>query len=161
MSKYQRIDCHSTLALSTLAANTVLAVNASADVAIDTGRVTSAEITYDIEDHTVGEGPLAVGLAHSDYTVAEILEFLQLATGFDRGDKGGQEIAKRLIRRVGTFTGGSDGEVLNDGKPIKTKLNWVLTEGKTVQAWIINLSSGALTTGTRYNVNGKLNFFND
>jgi len=161
MKKYQRIQVSSAVPLGALASNTVVAGVMTADTAIDTGRVTSLDAAWDLEAHTAGEGPIAVGVAHSDYSAAEILEYLTLATGFDRGDKIAQERQGRRIRRVGVFGGGLADISLNDGVPIKIKLNWVLTEGDTVQSWALNLDAATLTTGTFLNIQGHLNFFND
>ncbi len=63
-------------------------------------------------------------------------------------------MAKRLVRQIGTFTGAqagltagsSDGAdvTVNDGKPVKTKLNWRLNTGDTLKMWAFNLSTSAL-----------------
>ncbi len=161
MKKYQRIQVSSAIALGTLASNTVIAGVTTADTAIDTGKVSSIVAGWDLEAHTAGEGPIAVGVAHSDYSATEILEYLTLATGFDRGDKIAQERQGRRIRRVGVFGGGLADVSLNDGVPIKTKLNWVLVEGDTIQSWALNLDGSSLTTGTLLNIQGNLNFWND
>ncbi len=127
-------------------------------VLTESRRITSAVLTWAWHDITVGDGPIVVGLAHSDYTAAEIEECLEAAGAWDEGDKVAQEQAKRLVREVGTFSDGTTDQELNDGKPIKTKLNWLLATGDTLQTFIWNRGA-ALTTGSEVVVTGHLNSF--
>ncbi len=92
-----------------------------------------------------------VGIAHSDYSDAEIQAVIDQTLSWNEGDKVGQEVAKRLVRRIGQF--GQPGDslapvVLNDGKEIKTKLNWILLQGQTLKLWAYNLGTGAVATTT-------------
>ncbi len=85
-----------------------------------------------------------IGLAHSDYTDAEIEEYIETTDSWDQGNLvQGKEVRKRLIRRIGIF--GSSG-VLNDGKPIHTRLNWLLRTGQTISLWAYNRGASALAT---------------
>ncbi len=146
------------ITLSTLADETVLTggVTGAADGQY---RAMSFDLTWSKEGSAAGEGPITVGFAHSDYTVAEIKEALQAATAISLGDLVGQEKSNRLIRIVGTFQGnqvsGGD-EVLNDGKPIHTKLNWAIPIGKFVNLFAFNQSGAALTTGQVVQTAGKM-----
>lgn len=96
-------------------------------------------------------GPLIVGIAHSDYSTAEVEEWLELVTGWDQGDLISQEISKRKIRVVGTFNPESTDavatvHVLNGGRPLTTKCGWMLTEGQTIKYWVYNKGSAAIAT---------------
>ncbi len=110
--------------------------------------VTSIEATWNLRSGTVGQGPIIVGIAHSDYTAAEIQEVIDNTGSWNEGDKVQQEVAKRLVRIIGSFPGDLADEDLNDGKPVKTRLNWVLLQGQTLSTWALNKSGATLTTGT-------------
>ncbi len=121
-------------------------------------RITSAELTWTWEGVTAGNGPIVVGLAHSDYSAAEIEECLEAAGAWDEGDKVAQEQANRLVRVVGTFGDGTVAQELNDGKPVKTKLNWLIATGDTLQIFIWNRGD-VLDTGSEVAASGHLNSF--
>ncbi len=107
------------------------------------------DLSWTLRDITIGETPVEVGLSHSDYTVAEILETLNV-NFLGPGEKIEQERARRLVRSVGAFIGtqASDGGIsLNDGRKIRTKLRWVANSGKDLSVWARNVSGGTLTTG--------------
>jgi len=77
----------------------------------------------------------------------------------DQGDKISNERSSRLVRTIGFFTGapGTDAsKSFNDGKPMKTKLNWLLTEGKAIAVWIRNGSDTVYTAGTNLLVVGHV-----
>jgi len=111
--------------------------------------LSSVKATYAISEYTIvaGAGPILVGLAHNDYTNAEIEEWIENANSWSEGDLVAQEVAKRKIRRVGVFgvTISGDEEVLNDGKPITTKCGWYLQTGQTVTFFFYNQGSVALS----------------
>lgn len=152
MGKYIRGLVNEELALGTLAATTI--ITAPFDDAVnERALISSIVASYSITDLSPGTGigPIMVGVAHSDYTAAEIEAFLENATTWEETDQIGQEISKRKVRIVGILgQGGSasstDVASLNDGKPIKTKLNWILTVGQTLQLWAYNLGSAAVAT---------------
>jgi len=110
-------------------------------------RLFTVKLTWSLRDLTPGEGPIFVGLAHGDYTAAEIEEWLEATSAIQQGDKIAQEQSSRLCRRVGSFAGALAEETLNDGKPIRTKLNWMMATGQTLQMWAYNRSGATLTTG--------------
>ncbi len=152
------------IVLTTLAAAT--AVLAATDVVDDTTRISSVVAMYSLEDFTdgAGIGPIVVGLAHSDYSLAEVEAWIKLSTGWSQADLVSQEISNRRIRRIGVFesdgASGTDVSVLNDGKPIKTKLNWRLSEGQGINFWAFNSGSNAIaTTVPRVHVEGKGNLW--
>ncbi len=141
------------LALATLASDTALVVGMTG-VAVNSYRCRSIKGVWNKRLATAGEGPITVGFAHSDYSVTEIKECLE-TLNIDPGNKVAQERAKRLIRIVGTF-GSNANEALNDGKPISTKLNWLITEAFQVNFFVFNDDTVALTTGSLVNFTGNM-----
>ncbi len=150
----RKVKFSPSLALSTLGSVTALVANyfGAADGAY---RIMSISATYSMEDHVGAEGPILVGVSHGDYTVTEIKEFIESGSSISVGDKIQSERANRLIRHIGTFSGISNAETLNDGRPIKTKLNWLIPIGKTLNVWYYNDSINALSTGTVMKANGS------
>ncbi len=144
-----------TLALGTLASAVVIGDGFN-DTVDDSAWAISAELTWTIRDRTVNQAPIIVGLAHGDYTDAEIEEFLENTGSWTRGDLIAQEIGRRRIRVVGSFEGLTPDEVLNDGKTIKTKLGFLLLPGQTVKLWAWNKSGATLTTGAAIGVFGHV-----
>ncbi len=126
----------------------ILKVN---DVLVEKAWLSSVVLRWSLTEFTqnVGDGPIMVGVAHSDYTLAEIEAYLESTGSWDEGSLVDQEVAKRRIRRVGVFdapASPSDTEVMNDNKPIRTKCGWQLYTGDTVTVWAYNLGTSALAT---------------
>ncbi len=119
-------------------------------------RAISYNGTWTLSGHTAGEGPLHVGVAHGDYSDTEIEEWFESQLAMTRNDMVTREHADRRCRKVGTFSGLGATEVLNDGKPIRTKLNWHITEGGIIRLWIYNQSGATLTTGALVQTDGDL-----
>jgi len=116
-------------------------------------RFMSLDGTWSLSDSaSIGDaqGPLAFGVAHSDYSAAEIEECLEAAGSMEIGDKIANEQANRLVRQIGVITAdGENGQPsnFNDGKPVKVKLNWGVAVGDFLDIWVYNLDIGNLTTG--------------
>ncbi len=141
--------------LGTLASDTAL-VQTLTGTSANAYRCVSVAVVWSIRELTEGEGPLTVGYAHSDYSVAEIKECLESQTAIDQGDKVAQERANRLVRSIGQL-GPEGNETLNDGLPVKTKLNWKIGIGDSVNAFIFNEDDAAnLTTGANVNLSGTM-----
>ncbi len=120
-------------------------------------RLLSIKGLWALRDLAPTEGPIMIGVSHSDYSITEIEEFLENETQLTRGDLvATREIAKRLIRRVGIFAGSSSEETLNDGKPLKVRLNWPMSEGSTLAFWAYNMSGSQLSTGAEAVFTGQL-----
>ncbi len=138
--------------LSTLASKIVLVttLTGNADGAY---RVMSVDGSWAWVAATAGEGPLTVGYAHSDYSITEIKEALEAGASISVGDKVNQEKANRLVRKVGVINA-LLGE-LNDGAPIKTRLNWLIPIGKSVNMFCYN-EGGNLTTGSSLHMAGDM-----
>ncbi len=148
------INVHENLALGALVDNVVIA--ADSDAFTNRFFLISADLEWAMRDHTGGEGPLKVGIAHGDYTVTEIQENLALTGMEDDGDKIAQEQGRRLVRSSGQFSGLSSDEALNDGMAIRTTAKFVIQDGQTVKFYTWNRSGATLTTGTAISITGKL-----
>ncbi len=152
MGRYIRGGIDEILSLTTLGAKVVVS-DIFDEVVNGRTRISSLEAIWSMTAYTpgTGDGPILVGLAHPDYTSAEIEEFLELTDSWDEGNLIEREVADRRIRRIGVFRSGRTGTetdivVLNDGKAIKTKLNWMLQQGTTMRWWAYNMGSSALAT---------------
>ncbi len=105
---------------------------------------------------TVTEGPIQVGIAHSDYTDAEIEEWIENQGSWGTSDLVGQEVSRRKIRSVGEYDVAATDEVLNDGKPIRTRIGFMLNTGDTLKYWAYNRSGLTLTTGASVSLAGTI-----
>ncbi len=150
--------------LGTLAGNTLIS-SGPADTVQDSTWVSSVKGSWSLADYTpaASDGPILVGVAHSDYTDAEIEAWVENSGAWSQGDKTSQEVSKRFIRRVGVFPTPDDAtkpSVLNDGKEITTKCGWMLTEGQNVTFWAYNMGTSALaTTDPRVHFQGHANLW--
>ncbi len=138
-------------ALGTLAAQTAL-LDAT-DSVDDSSWLLSTECTYAL-DHTAGEGPVKLFWAHSDYSLVEVEEFIELATGWGNSDEGSKEISRRKIRQIGEFAGTATDEVLNDGKSIKTKIGFRVGPDQGLNLVTYNDDANPLTTGASIKAKG-------
>ncbi len=151
MGKYMKGAVEETLTLGTLAARTLIS-DIFDNVTEEKAFVSSLVATWTLDEFTnaIGDGPIAVGVAHSDYTDAEIETVIKNTGSWKQGDLIQQEISVRKVRIIGTFrTSQADSQgiaVLNDGKPIKTKLNWLLMSGQSLRLWAYNMGDNALAT---------------
>ncbi len=155
---YQRGGIDTSITLGTLASKTAVGADVS-DSVIDTTWCSSVKLAWSWDGATVDEGPLVYGVAHSDYSNAEIEEFIELNQQWNRGDLIAQEVGQRKIRIIGNVALRSVSGDMNDGKSITTKCKWIFTEGATIQCWAYNLGSGALTTGAAITATGHANLW--
>ncbi len=151
MGKYIRGVVDEDTDISDLASKTAVASPFDQTVAERT-LISSLVASYSLSNLVAGQGPIQFGVAHSDYTTAEIEEYIENAGSWDEGNKVAQEIGKRQVRTIGTMVG-EGGTGTNDvrfakGEKVKTKLNWILNAGDTLDLWAYNLSTAALTTST-------------
>ncbi len=125
-------------------------------------RVVSAHLAFTWADvQATIDDAAAFGLAHGDYTAAEIEECLEAGGAMDKGDKIALEQSNRLVREIGQFASiaGSPvggGAQFNEGRPVKVKLNWNLSIGEALQVWVRNNSGVVYTTGSTLSTSGKL-----
>ncbi len=165
MGRYLRGKIQKTLDLGTLGAKVLISTLLDGAV-VERTRITSIVATWSLADFTdaIGDGPILCGVAHSDYTDAEIEAVIENSGSWDEGNLISQEIAKRRVRIIGSFESSvADSQgvaVLNDGKPIKTRLNWLLTTGDNLRVWAYNQGDSALaTTDPDMSVSGHANLF--
>ncbi len=136
------------LSLGALSGN-VLVGTTSSDLTPDEDTfVVSMDVTVGIYNHTVQEGPLTFGVAHSDYSDAEIEQWFENSNSMKKQDLIAQEIAKRKIRTIGQLSGVDTEMVLNDGNPIRVPIRFVIGEAQFMKFWCYNEMNSALTTNT-------------
>ncbi len=151
------------LAMTSLGPKAV--VSQLTQLVVDTMRVSSVECTYTIQGLTPGDniGPFLCGVAHGDYSGAEVEAWIEAAAGWDFGDMIAKEVRGRRIRQIGVLNSPAtleESSRLNDGKVLRTKLNWALAEGDGLRFWIYNLGTSAVaTTAPNYTVFGKANLW--
>ncbi len=143
----KKVQIDGSLALATLANNDVLSGNIVA-VATEEFRWLSLKGIWSIRGQTAGDGPIVFGVAHSDYTDAEIEECLEQGSGLTKGDKIAQEQENRLVRRIGVFNGAVADESVFDGREKTVRLNWAMATGQTLKIFAFNKSGAGLQTGS-------------
>lgn len=164
MSRYVSGAIDFLLSAPTLAGQTLLSGMLTQTV-VDSMRVSSIKCVYTLSNVTpqANTGPMLFGVAHSDYDDTEIEGWVESAGSWDLGNKTAQEVRSRLIRQIGVFdTDISSTNVVrvNDGKPIKTKLNWNLAEGQSLRYWVYNTGATAYaTTAPSFKANGTANLW--
>ncbi len=86
MGKYIRGNIAENMALGTLAANTL--ISGTTDTVNERTLISSVVASYSLSGFTAGDniGPVLVGLAHGDYSDAEIEEWVENQTSWDEGD---------------------------------------------------------------------------
>ncbi len=146
------------LALSTLASKTLISTTFD-EVVTERTLVSSIDTVVSLKNGTAGEGPILVGIAHGDYSDAEIEAVIENTGSWAEGDKIAQEVAKRLVRQFGVLRFIVGDDVLNDGEAVKEKLNWILNAGIRLKIWAYNLSESPLTTGGIVQYEGHANLF--
>ncbi len=160
MGSFQQLRAFSALSIGALAANDVVSGGVGPLLEEDY-RVTSMDGVWSIIG-AVNEGPLVFGVAHGDYTAAEIEECLE-ASLTRPGDKIAKEQANRLVRTIGVLNNEQVPDIFNEGQAVKVKLNWALdgdADGvQGIQMWVHSLFSGTLTTGQLLKFQGVLNGF--
>ncbi len=140
------------VALATLAANTGILM--PTDVVSERSFLLSTEAMYGVRGQTAGQGPLRLYWAHSDYTLAEIEEFIELQTGWQEANQQSQEVARRKIRIIGEFQGTTEDEVMNEGRKLKTKLGFIVNATQGLNMIVYNDSGASLAGGAIVEVKG-------
>ena len=164
MGRYIPGDIDETLLLPTLASRTLVSTPFD-NVVNERTLVSSIIAAYSMTLFTgaADDGPIMVGVAHSDYTDAEIQAVIDATLSWNEGDLIAQEVAHRKVRRIGIFRNpatAAESTSLNDGRKIKTKLNWILLQGQTLRLWAFNMGGSALaTTVPRIDMEGKANLW--
>ncbi len=146
-----------TLALSTLATDTVIKVNVFTTDFAENFYAISAEGVWTMRENVAGETPIQFGFAHSDYSVAEIAEKLVSDEANIRGDKVAQEQSRRQVRLAGAIADSAATDMmLNNGTPVKTPLRMKIGNDFNLAMWARNRSGSNLTGNTRVQFTGKI-----
>jgi len=163
--RYLRGTIDHKLQLGVLAGNTLVGSDVGDTVNEETW-VSSVKANFSIGQYTpVAEcGPFICGWAHSDYTDAEIEEWVEQANSWNVGDKVSQEQSRRLIRQIGTFETlpvAATGSVsMNDGRMKTTKIGFMLASTQTLRFWVYNAGTAAVaTTDPEVRVQGHANLW--
>ncbi len=146
------------LALGALADDAVISVQVTVGEFTDDLFVMSLDVRFGENGHAAGEGPILLGLSHSDYTVAEIIEAIDIEL-LGKGDKIEQERARRLVRKFGLYDVGAVGDAVvisKDEIGRRHKLNWPIGIGNSLDLWARNKSGATLTTGQIVSFSGTL-----
>ncbi len=147
IGKYLKGNIDENFSLGTLASATLVS-NTFDESVTEKSLISSIVVTWSVDQLTSPQGPILFGVAHSDYTDAEIEEVIENAGSWNQGGKIEQERAKRLVRVIGTMVSselaGTVDVDFNSGRPMKTKLNWSLQTGQTLKIWAYNKSDSAL-----------------
>ncbi len=154
-TNFQEWPMDTQLDLGTLAADAVIKANVVGFV--DAAHLISAKLNWSAHDVPTSTGQVTVGLCHDDYTIAEIAEYL-VASPTTKDDKIARERSRRgrWIKRAGKFPFAATEEVLNDGRPIKTKLNFDVQQSGDLAVWAFNSSDTPLTGNGHINCDGPL-----
>lgn len=155
----RRVRLNSSSGVGALAALDVVTA-AITGAAADTYRLISIRAAFSwVDKQALIDDGCTFGYSHSDYSAAEVEECLEATTAIDLGDKIAQEQANRLVREVGTMTGDTEaiggGITFNNGVPVKTRLNWRMSIGDTLNIWVRNASGVVWTTGSAITVAGE------
>ena len=145
---YVRGGIEEVLDLGTLQTSTVIET-AFDNTSPETCLVSSIVVGATLNGLTAPQGPIWFGVAHSDYSAAEIQESLLVVGSWDRGNKIAQEQSKRLVRQLGIFTTDAASGVVDvqvwDGAMRKFKLNWLLNPGDGLNWWCMNVGEVILS----------------
>ncbi len=153
--RYLRGNIDQGLSLSTLAGDTGI-VSAVQGTVTESAWISSVKMFISMTNYTpvAAAGPIQVWIAHSDYSLAEIEEYIEEASNvsWDEGDMVSKEIMSRgrRIKMIGQFSPEGNAALEDthviSARPITTKLGFVLNTGKTVTFVFYNSGSAALTT---------------
>ncbi len=134
--------------LGTLAAATAVKAIVG-DTVAEQAWCSSIVCSYDLANVTpaAGVGPVLMLVAHSDYSAAEVEEYIESGNSWSQADKISQEIAKRKIRRIG-YIGGMTTQAgqFRDGALVKTKCGWIISSGQTLAFYFYNTGTSAFAT---------------
>ncbi len=149
-ANYLRGSIDEEVSLTTLAAATLTSAPFDETVT-ETTRISTIIVAASLSNWTdiANAGPILFGVSHSDYTEAEVEEYIEQTASWSAADLVGKEVSGRKIRRIGVIGGGAtaaEAAVWNDGRGRKFKLNWTLNTGQGLRLWAYNLGSAAVAT---------------
>ncbi len=150
------IPVEGSLSLSTLAFGAVLESGLIGSDLTEDLYAISVDLDVEVTGLTAGEGePMMVYVAHSDYSSTEINEHIDV-TFLGPGNKIEQERARRLVRIVGQLKSESEAATRLKMPTKRTKLKFVIQNGKILSIAVNNRSGAALTTGATLRWSGKI-----
>ncbi len=153
---FTAIPFNDTNALVTLADATILSGQLLNGVFAEDFFIISIDCTWSLRNVTGGEVPIEVGFAHDDYSIAEIDEYL-IVNLLDPDNMIAAEQSKRKVRRVGSFQDGDKTDQgINDGRPVRTPMKFVIGSGHGINHWAKNNSGAVLTTGAVVHMSGTI-----
>lgn len=148
------IPFETSLSLATLADNTILLQALTAALGEDL-YIISVDILLSIHDHTPGEVPIYVGLAHSDLSITEVAQYLD-SDNINPDDIIAKERSRRPVRRIGVFNRNDSEMELNNGVKIRQIIKFSVGNGFTLNLYVKNDSGAALTTGSFIDISGVI-----
>ncbi len=155
----RRVRVASATPAGALASNDVTSA-AITGVSTDLLRIVSVDFSYGLSDlGATSDDGQEFGLAHSDYTPAEIEACLEETGQMNPGDLLAREVGNRLVRTIGQMVGAPGtgaGLNFNNGMRVKTRLNWLLSTGDALSLWIRNSSGTVWTTGASIDTIGDM-----
>lgn len=107
-------------------------------------RLIKVELSAAVQNLTDNDGPVMIGLADNELTIAEIAECLQ-ADVTDRNDRLEDEKATRPVWILSTYIHGS--EIANNGLPIEKTIRWTFSNTEGFCLFAYNASNSTNTTG--------------
>lgn len=152
---FQAIPFVSQILLGTLANATIISSGVLGAVMAKEIFYISVDTVWTLHEFTGGEGPIEVGFAHSDLSITEIAEHLDVVFN-NPADRIKRERLGRPVRRVGAFNGILGTEVLNEGKKIRTPIRFTIHDGSELNFWTRNIGDAALTTGGIVDIAGTM-----
>ncbi len=154
---FAALPVQGSLALSTLADDTVLKNNIHTGLFTEDFYAISADLQVMVRNLTSGEGePSSWGLNHSDYSSPEVNENLNVSL-LGPGNKIEQERSRRLVRDGGQLIHlTAEDELIPLDRSHRVKLKFVCQSGKALEIWFKNRSGSALTTGAILEWHGKV-----
>ncbi len=149
--RYLRGNIHTTLDLGALAATTGVLV--ATHTVVESAWISSIKCSYSMADFTIqaDAGPILVGVAHSDYSLAEVEEWIENTGSWSEADTvQSREVGRRYIRRIGEFTQQSllGVNTLEDGRLIRTKCGWRVATGQGLNFFCYNVGSAPVAVTT-------------
>ncbi len=145
-------------ALGTIGDGAVVAANVHTGEFTEDFFAISADLQVQVRDLASGQGtPSSWGIAHGDYTVAEIQEHLGVSL-LGPANKIEQERSRRLVRNVNSFE--SDPTEVDqirstDGEK-RVKIRFMIEDGNHLNIWFKNRTGVAFTTGATLEWSGTL-----
>lgn len=118
-------------------------------------RILKTEYSVFVEGGTQGEGPITIGLADNELSVAEIAECLDLNGPVDRNDRDGNEKATRPVWELVSLNAGDVDNFSDIVQRMEKKFRWTFSDAEGWTWFAYNDSGGTLTTGVIVRIRAK------